>query len=64
MNKPHLKIYNGQIITPYRIISQGTVVVKGETIIEVREEDIDVPDAIEIDALRPFPSKTNSQYVN
>ncbi len=40
MNTPYLKIYNGQIITPYRIISPGTVVVKEETIIEVKEGDI------------------------
>ncbi|MGI8636776.1 MAG: N-acetylglucosamine-6-phosphate deacetylase [Segetibacter sp.] len=50
MNQSLKKIYNGKIITPYRIIQQGTVVVKGETIVEVKEGDIDVPDAIEIDA--------------
>ncbi len=56
MEKPYLKIYNGRIITPYRIISHGTVVVKGETIIEVKEGDIDVPDAIEIDAFGKYIS--------
>jgi N-acetylglucosamine-6-phosphate deacetylase len=50
MNKEYLKIYNGQIITPYRVISQGTVVIKGDTITEVKEGIIEVPDAIEIDA--------------
>lgn len=50
MNTPYLKIYNGQVITPYRIISPGTVVVKDGTIIQVQEGDIDVPGAIEIDA--------------
>lgn len=45
-----LKIYNGQIITPYRMIRNGTVVVTGDTITEVREGNIDVPDATEIDA--------------
>lgn len=50
MKKPYLKIYNGQIITPYRIISQGTVLINGDTIVEVKEGHIEVPDAIEIDA--------------
>ena len=44
-----LKIHNGKIITPFRII-YGTVVVEGERITEVAEGNIDVPGAIEIDA--------------
>jgi len=44
-----LKIHNGKILTPYRII-QGTVIVEGGKIREVAEGDIDVPGAIEIDA--------------
>ena len=44
-----LKIYNGKILTPYRIIS-GTVVVVDGKIKEVAEGNIDVPDAVEIDA--------------
>lgn len=48
MNKK-LKIYNGKILTPYRIIL-GTVVVVGDKITEVAEGDIDVPGAVEIDA--------------
>jgi N-acetylglucosamine-6-phosphate deacetylase len=44
-----LKIYNGKILTPYRIIS-GTVVVIDGKIKEVAEGDIDVPGALEIDA--------------
>lgn len=44
-----LKIYNGKILTPYRIIS-GTVVVIDGKIKEVAEGDIDVPGAVEIDA--------------
>ena len=44
-----LKIHNGKILTPYRII-QGTVIVEGGKIREVAEGDIDVADAIEIDA--------------
>ena len=45
-----LKIYNGRIITPYRIIQEGTVVVTGNSITEVGEGNIEVPDALEIDA--------------
>ncbi|MDB5120041.1 MAG: N-acetylglucosamine 6-phosphate deacetylase [Sphingobacteriales bacterium] len=44
-----LKIYNGKILTPYRIIN-GTVAVVGNKIAEVAEGDIDMSDAIEIDA--------------
>lgn len=50
MNKEYLKIYNGQIITPYRVIPRGTVLIKGDTITEVKEGNIEVPDAMEIDA--------------
>src|SRR5688572_30422858 len=45
-----LKIFNGKIITSSRIIDNGTVVVHGSTITDVAEKDIDVADAIEIDA--------------
>jgi len=44
-----LKIHNGKILTPYRII-HGTVVVVGNRITEVTEGDIEVPGAVEIDA--------------
>ena len=44
-----LKIYNGKILTPFRIIS-GTVVVIDGKIKEVGEGNIDVPGAVEIDA--------------
>lgn len=44
-----LKIYNGKILTPYRIIS-GTVVVVDGKIKEVAEGNIEVPGAVEIDA--------------
>jgi len=44
-----LKIHNGKILTPYRII-EGTVIVVDGKIKEVSEGTIDVPDAIEIDA--------------
>lgn len=48
------KIYNGRILTPYRIIPQGTVVITGNRITEVGEGNIEVPDAIEIDAKGQF----------
>ena len=44
-----LKIHNGKILTPYRIISGTVVVVEGK-IKEVAEGNIDVPGAVEIDA--------------
>jgi N-acetylglucosamine-6-phosphate deacetylase len=45
-----LKIYNGRVLTPHRLIPLGTVVIKGERIVEVSEGNVEVPDAIEIDA--------------
>ncbi len=45
-----LKIYNGRIITPYRIIPQGSVLISGERIEAVSEGNIVAADAIEIDA--------------
>jgi N-acetylglucosamine-6-phosphate deacetylase len=44
-----LKIYNGKILTPYRAF-EGTILVKGGKILEVAEGDIEVQDAVEIDA--------------
>lgn len=49
-----LKIFNGRILTPYRIVPQGTVVVKEGRITQVYEGNIDVPDAVEIDAKGQF----------
>ena len=45
-----LKIYNGQLLTPNRIIPNGTVIIIGETIREVTEGTIELPEAVEIDA--------------
>jgi len=45
-----LKIYNGRVLTPNRIIPNGTVVMMGEKIREVSEGNIDLPAATEIDA--------------
>lgn len=48
MNK-RLKIFNGKILTPYRII-EGTLVVEDGRITEVSEGNADVPGAEEINA--------------
>jgi N-acetylglucosamine-6-phosphate deacetylase len=45
-----LKIFNGQVITPYRTIKNGTIIAVDGIIIEVREGNLDVPGAEEIDA--------------
>jgi len=45
-----LKIYNGQIITPSRIISLGTVLIADGKITAISEGNIDAPGAMEIDA--------------
>ncbi|MCW3091478.1 MAG: N-acetylglucosamine 6-phosphate deacetylase [Ferruginibacter sp.] len=45
-----LKIFNGRILTPYRIIPEGTVVITGDKITEVGEGNIEVPGSVEIDA--------------
>lgn len=49
-----MKIFNGNILTPYRLIRQGTVVVSEGKIVEVSEGNIEVPDAEEIDAKGNF----------
>jgi len=50
VNGSKLKIYNGRIITPYRVLPQGTIVVEGGKITAVSEANIEVPGATEIDA--------------
>ena len=50
MDQQRLKIYNGNIITPFKIIPGGTVFVTGDTITAVSEKNIEVQDAIDIDA--------------
>jgi len=50
MNQRRLKIFNGKIITPHRIIPDGSVLVTGDTITEVSEKNIDFEGAHEIDA--------------
>lgn len=50
MNQARLKIFNGKIITPHRIIPAGTVLITGNTITAVSEKNESFDNAIEIDA--------------
>lgn len=50
MPQQRLKIFNGKIITPCRIIPDGMVIVTGDTITTVSEKNSKVEDAVEIDA--------------
>src|SRR5690554_7697174 len=45
-----VKIYNGRVITPYRLIDNGSVVVEDGIISRVCEKDIEEKDCFEIDA--------------
>src|SRR5215210_8020620 len=45
-----IKIFNGKIITPDRILPHGTILIIGDTITAIAEGDIELDDAIEIDA--------------
>lgn len=51
-----LKISNGQIITPYKIIKQGSILIEGSKIIAVEGGNIHAPDALEIDAQGKYVS--------
>jgi N-acetylglucosamine-6-phosphate deacetylase len=48
--KSKIKIFNGKILTPYRVIPQGAVVVTDGVITQVCEGNPEVSDAKEIDA--------------
>src|SRR5215218_1831179 len=50
MQQQQIKIYNGTIITPYKTIRGGSILITGEIITAVSEGNIDAEDAIEIDA--------------
>jgi N-acetylglucosamine-6-phosphate deacetylase len=50
MSQQRIKIYNGKIITPHRIIPQGCVLVTDAAITSVADGDVPCADAIEIDA--------------
>ena len=50
MDRQRVKIFNGKIITPHKIIDGGTVIVTGNTITAVNKGNIEAEDAILIDA--------------
>ena len=50
MTAQRLKIFNGKIITPSRIIPQGCILITGKTITKVGIGNVDFPGALEIDA--------------
>lgn len=45
-----IKIHNGNLITPYRIIRNGSLLITDGIITEVSERNLDVVDALELDA--------------
>lgn len=45
-----IKIYNGKVISPLRVIEQATVIIKNGKIDGIYQYDIEIPDAISIDA--------------
>ena len=45
-----LKLINGTLITPYRYIRGGTIVIEDGLILGIHEGDVNVPDATELDA--------------
>lgn len=51
-----IKIVNGNIITPYRIIPGGTLLIEEGRIVEVLEKDLPTEDYFEIDAAGNFVS--------
>ncbi|WP_460972816.1 N-acetylglucosamine-6-phosphate deacetylase [Spirosoma migulaei] len=48
------KIVNGTVLTPFRTIRNGTVVIDNGQIMGIHEGPVDVPDAVEIDAQGQF----------
>ena len=48
--KQPIKIFNGKIITPDKIIDGGSILIKSNIIAAVSNGNIEVADAIEIDA--------------
>lgn len=50
MSKSDIKIINGQIITPYRILKNGELLIRNGKIEAISEQQIDAPDAQIIDA--------------
>lgn len=51
-----IKIINGKIITPFRIITGGCILIKDGIIADIREGDIEAPEATVIDAAGNYVS--------
>ncbi|QKZ13278.1 N-acetylglucosamine-6-phosphate deacetylase [Spirosoma sp. KUDC1026] len=49
-----LKITNGTLITPFRYVRGGTIVVRDGRIAGVHDRDVEVPDAVNLDARGKF----------
>jgi len=56
MKQQRLKIFNGNLLSPSGLIQEGVIVVSGNVITAVSGKDIEVTDAIEIDAKGCFVS--------
>jgi len=50
MSTQQVKIYNGKIITTHKIISNGSILISGDKITDIREGSIEAPGALQIDA--------------
>jgi N-acetylglucosamine-6-phosphate deacetylase len=48
--KSLIKITNGQLITPYRVIPNGSILVEGGVITAIADHDLEMPEAKTIDA--------------
>ena len=51
-----IKVYNGRVITPFRVIPNGCVIIKNGSIVEVSEGDPETPGAVTIDAAGKYIS--------
>jgi N-acetylglucosamine-6-phosphate deacetylase len=56
MHHRQLKIYNARIITPNKVIENGTILINGKKITAVSENNIEAEDAVAIDAKGNYAS--------
>ncbi|HHW48672.1 MAG TPA: N-acetylglucosamine-6-phosphate deacetylase [Clostridiaceae bacterium] len=45
-----IKIFNGRIVTPYRLVNNGVIVVEDGKIASISNENVEIDDCLEIDA--------------
>jgi N-acetylglucosamine-6-phosphate deacetylase len=50
MSEQQIRIFNGRIVTPYRIIAGGSLLITGKKITAISDRDIEAPGALAIDA--------------